>query len=148
MGHQCCAVAPVLAALQQVAALPRSAPVVITRGPGGNIAEHKVQFAVYRDTGVKVELRGGCWSACTIITSYVAKHNLCIAPGAFMAFHTARVGMDGPIHGWATISMFNAYPPEIREWIDRNGGVGKLPRDGYWTMYDHELRAAGYPRCK
>ena len=74
--------------------------------------------------------------------------NICIAPGAFMAFHTARVGMDGPINGGATIAMVDAYPAEVRRWIDDNGGVGKLPRDGYWTMYDRELWAMGYPQCK
>ena len=121
---------------------------VITRGMGGNINEHKLQFAVYRDTGVKVELRGPCYSACTIITTYVAKQNLCIAPSAFMAFHAARVGLDGPINGGATIAMVEAFPPEIRDWIDRNGGVGKLPRETFWTMYDRELWAIGYPKCK
>jgi hypothetical protein len=137
-----------LAALARVAALPPSAPVVMTRGNGGRLDEHRLLFATYRDTGTKVELRGDCFSACTIITTYVAKENLCIAPGAFLAFHAARVGLDGPINGGATIAMVEAFPPEIRGWIDRHGGVGKLPRDGFWTMYDHELWAIGYPRCK
>jgi hypothetical protein len=56
--------------------------------------------------------------------------------------------LDGPINGGATITMVEAFPPEIRGWIDRNGGVGKLPRDGFWTMYDRDLWAIGYPRCK
>ena len=95
-----------------------------------------------------MELRGPCYSACTIITTYVAKQNLCIAEDAFMAFHAARTTLDGPIHGPATIAMVNAYPVEIRHWIDRNGGAGKLPRDGFWTMYDRELWAMGYPKCQ
>jgi hypothetical protein len=122
--------------------------VVMHHGLGGSIPEHKIRFAQYGLLGTKVELRGGCYSACTIITSYVAKENLCIAEGAFMAFHAARVTMDGPIHGPATIAMVEAYPPEIRGWIDRNGGVGKLPFNGYWTMYDRDLWAFGYPKCK
>jgi len=65
-----------------------------------------------------------------------------------MAFHAARTTLDGPIHGPATIAMVNAYPVEIRHWIDRNGGAGKLPRDGFWTMYDRELWAMGYPKCQ
>lgn len=121
--------------------------VVITFGNGGSIPEHRVKFSDYAIAGTKVELRGPCYSACTIITTYVLKKNLCIAEGAFMAFHAARVSMDGPIHRLATISMVGAYPIEIQAWIDRRGGVSKLPRDGYWTMYDHELWAIGYPKC-
>ena len=120
----------------------------MTRGDGGSLNEHQLLFARYRLGGTKVELRGPCYSACTVITSYVAKENLCIAEGAFLAFHAARVSMDGPIHGPATIAMVDAFPLGIRRWIDRNGGVGKLPRDGYWTMYDRDLWAMGYPKCK
>ena len=39
-------------------------------------------------------------------------------------------------------------PPEIRGWIDRNGGHQNLPLNGYWTMYDRDLWAIGYPQCK
>jgi hypothetical protein len=55
--------------------------------------------------------------------------------------------MEGPIHGPATIAMYDAYPVEIRGWIDRNGGVGQLPLHGFWTMYDRDLWAIGYPKC-
>ena len=65
-----------------------------------------------------------------------------------MAFHAARASIDGPIHGPATVAMVTAYPVEIRRWIEVNGGHDKLPRDGYWTMYDRDLWAMGYPRCK
>ena len=94
-----------------------------------------------------MELRGPCYSACTIITTYVAKQNLCIAEDAFMAFHAARTTLDGPIHGPATIAMVNAYPVEIRHWIDHSGGWHNLPIDGFWMMYDHSLWALGYPKC-
>ena len=127
---------------------PLSQPVVISFGRGGNINEHVALFTKYRTVGTKVELRGPCYSACTIITAYVAKENLCIAEGAFMAFHAARVSMGSPtIAGGATIRMVDAYPIEIRQWIDRNGGVGNLPHDGFWTMYDRDLWQMGYPRC-
>jgi hypothetical protein len=128
-------------------ALPAAPTVVMYVGNGGNIDAHKALFADYRTAGNKVELRGPCYSACTIITSYVAKENLCIAEGAFMAFHAARTSMSGMIAGGATIRMYEAYPVEIRGWIDRNGGVGNLPFDGYWTMYDRDLWAMGYPKC-
>jgi len=136
-----------LMALSTQPTKPAPDTVVMTRGVGGSIPLHQVVFAGYRLNRTKVELRGPCYSACTMLTTYVEKENLCIEEGAFMAFHAARQTMDGPINTAATIAMVQAFPPEIRGWIDRNGGVDKLPRDGFWTMYDRELWAFGYPRC-
>ena len=45
------------------------------------------------------------------------------------------------------MTMYMSYPPEIREWIDSNGGVDKLTVDSYWTLYDRELWAMGYPQA-
>jgi hypothetical protein len=88
-------------------------PVVIpAHGMGGNLDEHKILFASYRAYGMSVELRGPCYSACTVLTSYVGKDKLCIGEGGFMAFHAARSGRTG------------------------------------WTMYDRDLWAMGYPKCK
>jgi hypothetical protein len=145
---------PIPPGWQEIKATPvtivpvRPEAVVIRFGDGGLISEHQRRYAGYRLISAPVELRGPCYSACTIVLSYVSKENLCIGAGAFMAFHAARTGMDGPIDGGATIRMYDAYPHDIQAWIDRNGGVGKLPRDGYWTMYDRELWAIGYPQCK
>jgi hypothetical protein len=134
----------------KIATVPITKPeaVVIRFGNGGLISEHQRRYADYRLIGTPVELRGPCYSACTVVLSYIDRQNLCIAEGAFMGFHAARTSLDGPIHGGATLAMYDAYPSDIRAWIDRNGGVGKLPRDGYWTMYDRELWAMGYPKCQ
>jgi hypothetical protein len=48
----------------------------------------------------------------------------------------------------ATLAMYASYPAEIRHWIDANGGPYKMTVETYWTMYDRELWAIGYPRCK
>jgi hypothetical protein len=94
-------------------------------------------------------MRGGCWSACTLITGYIPKERLCFAPGAFLAFHAARTDETYPrLSPAATWQMYAAYPPEIRHWIDNRGGPNKLRMEAWWTMPDHELWAMGYPRCK
>lgn len=93
-------------------------------------------------------LRGPCYSACTLLTAYVGRDKLCIAKGAFFAFHAARGRLSKTILMDETSAMYRDQPPEIQNWIDRNGGWQKLPLDGYWTMYDRELWAMGYPRCK
>ena len=75
------------------------------------------------------------------------RENLCIAPGAFMAFHAVRGEKYKNYMVAETRAMYETYPPEIRRWIDHNGGWQNLPIDGFWTMYDHSLWALGYPRC-
>jgi hypothetical protein len=64
--------------------------IVITYGAGGSVDEHNWKFGAYRNAGVEVEIRGGCHSACTLITAYVGKDKLCFASGAFLAFHAVR----------------------------------------------------------
>ena len=76
---------------------------------------------------------------------------LCFAEGAFLAFHAAQTNEEHPQrHQHATTLMYLTYPTPIRAWIDRHGGADKLPGPGlsYWTMYDRDLWAMGYPRCK
>ena len=127
---------------------PPAEPVVMTFGAGGRIVEHRMTFEGYFRSGTKVELRGPCYSACTLLLGYLEKANLCIAPGAFMACHAVRVEKLKDYKVGATRAMYETFPPEVRRWIDDNGGWHNLPLDGFWTMYDRDLWAMGYPRCK
>ncbi len=121
--------------------------VVIRWGQGGKLADHRQRFADYQATKAKVELRGPCYSACTLITAYVSKADLCIAEDAFFAFHAVRSLERHELMPGATATMYWQQPGQIRSWIDRMGGHENLPLDGYWTMYDRELWAMGYPKC-
>ena len=126
---------------------PLRQPIVISYGQGGKIDEHRLQFAVYRDRKAKVEVRGPCYSACTLLLAYVEPERLCIAPGAFMAFHAVRSIEHGEIMVGPTHQLYADMPPVIRTWIDVNGGWQNLPLNGYWTMHDRQLWALGYPKC-
>jgi hypothetical protein len=121
--------------------------VVMTWGAGGRIVEHRLTFESYFRAGTKVELRGPCYSACTLLLGYLEKANLCIARGAFMAFHAARGEKYKNYLPNETRAMYETFPPEIRRWIEKQGGWENLPIDGFWTMYDHELWSLGYPKC-
>lgn len=138
---------PRLAAL---ATLHPPPPVVMLGGKGGSIPEHIARFGVLGRSGAPVEIHGGCYSACTLILAHVAKEKLCFAPGAFLAFHAATWTEKPPhqISPSATRDMYQSYPLEVQQWIDRNGGYEKLTVEAYWTMYDRELWAIGYPKCK
>ena len=134
-----------------------SAPekVVITFGPGGKLSEHQAEYWRYAYAGNPVEIRGGCYSACTLVVSFIAKEKLCFAEGAFLGFHAA-VTAESYVRGRAnwqpahssTMQMYEGYPTEIKAWIDRHGGWKKLKVNEYWTLYDRDLWSMGYPKCK
>ena len=67
---------------------PPVAPVVIN-GDGGLVHEYRAKYLLVRNSGAKVEVRGACYSACTLITAYIPKERLCFGEGAFLAFHSA-----------------------------------------------------------
>jgi hypothetical protein len=135
-------------AVARLTALPRQPTerVVITYGPGGRVDEHNWKFGGYRNAGVEVEIRGGCLSACTLITAYVGKDKLCFASGAFLAFHAVR-SLKGENMPASTGLMYSQQPADIRGWIDRTGGWKNLPLDGFWYLRDRELWEMGYPKC-
>jgi hypothetical protein len=121
--------------------------VVISYGRGGRVDEHTMRFAAYRNRKTKVEVRGPCYSACTMVAIYVSKADMCIAQGAFFGFHAVRSLGKNEIMPAETAFLYRQYPEDIRGWIDRTGGHEHLPLDGFWIMHDSELWAIGYPKC-
>ena len=120
---------------------------ILWNNRGGVNHEHRARFYAIARSGAKVEVRGGCWSACTFITSFIPRAKLCFAEGAFLAFHQSRRQSDDTPNIVETRNMVASYPSEIREWIDRHGGADKMTIKEFWTMYDKELWAMGYPKC-
>ena len=127
--------------------MPAPETVVISHGRGGLVAEHELKFFTYWHSNNKVEIRGGCYSACTLVTAFIGKDKLCIAEGAFLAFHAVSSMERREIMPAATERLYWLQPLDIRRWIDRAGGYQNLPLNGFWTMYDRELWAMGYPKC-
>ena len=114
-------------------------------GMGGHIGEHMWRFSKLR--GATVEMRGPCWSACTLITGYIAKEKLCFAAGSFLAFHAAQTVDHRPSIN-DTWMMYWAVPVQIQNWLDANGGPLKMTINNYWFLRDVDLWEMGYPRCK
>jgi hypothetical protein len=83
-----------------------------------------------------------------MLLSYVEPDNLCIAPGAFMAFHAVRSLERKEYMENETWLYFLNLPRPVQRWINDHGSWQALPIDGYWTMYDRDLWAIGYPKCK
>jgi hypothetical protein len=119
--------------------------------PGGLIQKHWERFIRMAQRNEKVELRGPCYSACTLVVSAVKRHNICFGPNAALHFHQASRGGSGPDADQpvyeTTAKMVASYPSDIRAWIERKGGAARMPHESFWSLSAAELWAMGYQRC-
>jgi hypothetical protein len=94
---------------------------------GGNIGQYWARYMAVRDSGQQVIIDGSCESACTLVLGIVPSNRICITPKAVLGFHAAwQPGFLGlkVTNTPATRTLWNYYPPVIRQWIARNGGLG------------------------
>jgi hypothetical protein len=103
-----------------------SAAVRISEDRGGRIVSYLYKFAVIRSSGERVVIDGTCASACTMVLGAIPHDRICVTSRASLAFHAAwefssegrRVASPG-----GTKFLLGMYPPEIRRWISRHGGL-------------------------
>ena len=98
----------------------------ITNDRGGNIGAYWSRYIAARDSNEQVIIDGKCSSACTLVLGIVPPHRICVTRNAVLGFHAAwRPGFLG-LHVRnepATRTLLSFYPPPIRQWIARNGGL-------------------------
>jgi hypothetical protein len=103
-----------------------SAAVRIDGDPGGQIGSYLVQFLMLRDSGQQVIIDGPCMSACTLVLSMIPRDRICVTKRAQLGFHAAWTpDLSGrPLTSFAaTRILFETYPPKVKKWIKRNGGL-------------------------
>jgi hypothetical protein len=83
---------------------------------GGLLRAYKAEWAQIAPRQPNVRIVGPCISACTVLLGYVPRKNICVTPRASLGFHLATMQ-------FATQELWQAYPPDIRAWISRNGGL-------------------------
>jgi hypothetical protein len=113
------------AALAFVSAAP-AASVVITSDKGGQIGAYVTRFSKVRRSGERVVIDGVCLSACTIVVGMIPPERLCATRKAVLGFHAAWFpdGDGGMIPSReATQVLMKFYPPNLRQWIARRGGL-------------------------
>jgi hypothetical protein len=124
---------------------PSSATVRITSDPGGEIGAYLQRFESLRLSGQNVVIDGTCLSACTLVLGAIPRDHICVTSRARLGFHTAwrpdELGRPVVSRDGTDVLMTN-YPPQIRNWIGRHGGLS--PRLMYLT--GSEL-ASMYPAC-
>src|SRR5215831_12434092 len=80
--------------------------------PGGFLYEHMQRWRELEQTGGDVEIRGPCFSACTMIMAVIAKERLCFGDYASLQFHLAT-DRAGRIAINASTWMLMQYPRDI-----------------------------------
>ena len=136
----------VVVVLALFAVLPARADVRILSSPGGAVDAYLAAFARVRQSGERVVIDGPCLSACTLVLSTIPRNRICVTRRAVLGFHAPR--WFYPLTGYtarapeATRTVTASYPPGVRAWIKRRGGLTQKPI----YLRGKEL-AALYPRC-
>jgi hypothetical protein len=124
------------AALLGSAALPARAETIdVYDNHGGRVVEYNARWAGYAQRGVSVRVIGPCKSACTILIGHIPRNRICVTPAARFGFHLAKLPH-------ATAMIWNAYPEDIKGWINARGG---LQRDFHWMRAPDTFRY--FKRC-
>jgi hypothetical protein len=118
-----------------------SADVRITNDPGGEVSSYVQKFQQMRESGERIVIDGPCLSACTLLTGIVPRDHVCVTSRAVLGFHAASYYDDAsrslvPTREGSRLVM-QVYPPEIRSWINRHGGL----RPQLITLRGRELTA-------
>lgn len=104
-----------------------AADVRIVGDPGGEVSSYINRFEQIRASGERVVIDGPCLSACTLVTGLVPRDHICVTERAVLGFHAASYYDDVsrslvPTRRGSRLVM-SFYPPSIRHWIDRHGGL-------------------------
>lgn len=104
-----------------------SAEVRITRDLGGEVSAYIRKYTRMRQSGERLVIDGPCLSACTLFTALVPRDHVCVTARAVLGFHAASYYDDAsrslvPTRAGTQLVM-RIYPPQIRAWIARHGGL-------------------------
>ena len=103
------------------------ADVRITNDPGGEVTAYLQKFHDMRVSGERLVIDGPCLSACTLFTAMLPHDQVCVTSKAMLGFHAASYYDDAsrslvPTRAGTRLVM-RLYPPAIRNWILRHGGL-------------------------
>jgi hypothetical protein len=122
------------------------AEVHIIDDPGGEVSEYLQAFQELRKAGEHLVIDGPCLSACTLFTGIIPRDHVCVTHRAVLLFHAASYFDDARQtlvpNPQGTQMLLRLYPPEIRDWIDRHGGL----KPDYIALRGKELSAL-YNAC-
>lgn len=106
---------------------PGNGPIVIDDDIGGYIDLYGAWADEILHSGRRVEIRGECASACTMILQ-VPRERMCVYKRAKFSFHRVH---------WP--ELWSRYPTYLRSWLRKQGGSGFYER--WATLKGAELRS-------
>jgi hypothetical protein len=118
----------------------------IVSSAGGEVGSYLRLFAAVRQSGERVIIDGPCLSACTLLLSTIPQDRICVTPRAVLGFHAARwIDQKGQQYAAPDVTRLvtATYPPGVRAWIKRNGGLTQKP-----IFLRGRKLAALYPHCQ
>ena len=97
---------------------------------GGSVAEYDARWTELAQRGVNVRIVGPCQSACTVLLGRIPRGRICVTSDASFGFHLAHLPE-------ATATLWGAYAPDIKTWINAHGG---LTHDFIWMRAPDTFR--------
>jgi len=88
---------------------------------GGHMVSYAIKTLKFERSGTSLAFRGRCASACTLYLA-LPSGQTCLTRGASFRFH-APYGASGHGNAIAATFMLEKYPPWVRSWIQRHGGL-------------------------
>jgi len=105
-----------IVALLVAAGVARSETIDVDDSHGGRVAEYDARWSGLAARSVNVRIVGPCQSACTVLLDHIPRSRICVTPDASFGFHLAK-------RESATATLWRAYPGDIRQWINQQGGL-------------------------
>ena len=119
--------------------------VLIKNDGGGDIPQYIAKYLYLQLSGERVVIDGDCLSACTLALGLLAQDRRCFTNKTRLGFHAAYTESGTPriSNPLGTDVLWLVYPPEIRRWISRHGGLtSKI------IYLEGKELAAMYPPCR
>lgn len=115
--------------------IPAPAALLIKDNPGGIVQE----FLELRDKADKdgelVIIQGLCLSSCTV---FLSAKLYCVDRNSVLGFHAAYYERPGDYAKETTQMLLSLYPPKVRDWINKHGGMGA----DLILLHGEDMRAA------
>lgn len=128
------------------ATAPALAEIRILSSSGGAVDDYLSIFAQFRRSGEKIVIDGPCLSACTLVLATIPSNRICVTSRAVLGFHAPRWVDPRTGRSYAakdaTRAVTSSYPPTVRAWLKRKGGLSRK------VIYLRGRELAGlYRRC-
>jgi hypothetical protein len=94
----------------------RAETINISGDHGGFVYLYQQKWEKLAAQKVNIRIVGVCASACTLLTGYFPRKDICVMPDAALGFHAGTFS-------FVTDTLLRIYPEDIRKWIDAHGGL-------------------------